>query len=235
MRWQVREAAGMGTRTNVGTALWLIGMGVVLFTAGGDWRWPQVWVFLAESGASAVAVGIWLARHDPALLEARTTRPFHPDQSRWDRLFLVGAGAAFVGWLVWIGVDARRFEWSSTPVWTQALGATLIALCMLIVWQVFRHNSFAAPQVRIQADRGQHVVTSGPYRIVRHPMYAAAILYFAGVPLLLGSCWGLVPAPFFIVGLGARAVGEERVLRQALPGYDDYIKRVRFRLVPGLW
>jgi protein-S-isoprenylcysteine O-methyltransferase Ste14 len=117
----------------------------------------------------------------------------------------------------------------------EGLGAGLIALCMVLVWRVFRHNSFAAPQVRIQAERGQQVVTSGPYRIVRHPMYAAALLYFLGLPLLLGSWWGLLAVPFFTVAFGARAVGEERMLRQELPGYDDYARRVRFRLVPGLW
>jgi protein-S-isoprenylcysteine O-methyltransferase Ste14 len=225
----------MAVREIVQTTLWLIAMGAILFTAAGDWHWPQAWMFLGENGVSAVAVASWLARHDPALLKARTSRPFHPDQRLWDRFFLAGAGIAFVGWLVAMGVDARRFGWSSTPVWAQALGAMLIALCMIFVWQVFRYNSFAAPQVRIQADRGQHVITAGPYRIVRHPMYAAVILYFSGVPLLLGSCWGLLPIPFFIAGLGARAVGEERMLRQALPGYDDYAKRVRFRLFPGLW
>ena len=87
---------------------------------------------------------------------------------------------------------------------------------------MFRSNSFAAPQVRIQADRGQTVATTGPYRIVRHPMYAAAILYFLGVPLLLGSLWALLPVPLFVVAFAARAVGEERMLRQSLPGYDAY-------------
>jgi protein-S-isoprenylcysteine O-methyltransferase Ste14 len=100
---------------------------------------------------------------------------------------------------------------------------------------VFRYNSFAAPQVRIQSDRGQHVVTEGPYRVVRHPMYAAAVFYFVGAPLLLGSWWGLLAVPFYVAGIGGRAVGEERMLRQALPGYDDYARRVRFRLIPGLW
>jgi protein-S-isoprenylcysteine O-methyltransferase Ste14 len=115
------------------------------------------------------------------------------------------------------------------------LGALLIALCIFLVWQVFRANSFAAPQVRMQTERGQRVITEGPYRIVRHPMYAAALFYFLGAPLLLGSWRGLLPVPVFMVALGARAVGEERMLRQALPGYDEYARRVRFRLIPGVW
>lgn len=121
------------------------------------------------------------------------------------------------------------------PIWAQGLGAVLVAVCMILVWLVFRANSFAAPQVRIQTERGQVVVTTGPYRVVRHPMYAAAIVYFLGVPLLLGSRWALLPVPLFIAAFGARAIGEERMLRQSFPGYTAYADRVRFRFIPGVW
>jgi protein-S-isoprenylcysteine O-methyltransferase Ste14 len=181
------------------------------------------------------AIIVWLARVDPPLLKSRMSMRFHPDQTRWDRFFLASALPGFVLWLTLIAVDARRFAWSDVPLWAQVLGAVLIALCMILVCWVFRFNSFAAPQVRIQADRGQRVVTGGPYRIVRHPMYAIALLYFLGAPLLLGSWWGLLPVPFFMAGLGVRAVREERVMRQALQGYDDYANRVRYRLLPGVW
>ena len=225
----------MGTRALVQTTIWLIVMAAILFIAAGDWDWPQAWIFLAGSGISSLLVCAWLARHDPALLESRLSPPFHRDQKLWDRLFLAGAFVAFIAWFVLIPLDARRFGWSHTPVWAQVLGAILVTLCMFLVWLVFRANSFAAPQVRMQTDRGQRVITAGPYRFVRHPMYAGALLYFLGTPLLLGSWWGLLPVPLLVAGLGARAVGEERMLRQSLPGYDDYAQRVRFRLVPGVW
>jgi protein-S-isoprenylcysteine O-methyltransferase Ste14 len=225
----------MATGDLVRTALWLIALGAILFVAAGELDWPQAWVFMAENVVSSVVVGSWLARHDPALLKARTSRSFHKDQKPWDRIFMVVAMLAFVGWLVLIAMDAKRFGWSHTPVWTQGLGFGLIALCMVLVWQVFRYNSFAAPQVRMQTERGQIVVTQGPYRIVRHPMYAAALAYFLGAPLLLGSLWGLVAIPVFMAAFGARAIGEERMLRQSLVGYDDYARRVRYRLIPGLW
>jgi protein-S-isoprenylcysteine O-methyltransferase Ste14 len=224
----------MAKRGLVQTTLWLIVLAAILFGTGGGWDWTQAWVYLAESAASALVLGGWLARHDPALLEARMSR-FHRDQKPWDRVFLVGAMVGFVLWLLLIALDARRFRWSAVPLAAQVSGALLIALCMVVVWRVFRYNSFAAPQVRLQAERGQRVITEGPYRIVRHPMYAAAMFYFFGVPLLLGSWWGLLPVPLFIAGLGARAVGEERMLRRALPGYDDYSRLVRFRLIPGVW
>jgi protein-S-isoprenylcysteine O-methyltransferase Ste14 len=141
----------------------------------------------------------------------------------------------FIGWMVLIGLDARRFGWSDVPLWAQALGAVLIALGMIVIWQTFRFNTFAAPQVRVQAARAHRVVTEGPYRIVRHPMYAGSILWLLGTPLLLGSWWGVVAVPLLVVGMAPRAVGEERMLRRELSGYDEYARRVRFRLIPGIW
>jgi protein-S-isoprenylcysteine O-methyltransferase Ste14 len=225
----------MLTRALIQTTLFFIILGAILLVAAGDWRWPQAWAYLAEIEITSVIVCVWLARSDPALLESRLSRPFHGDQQHWDRLFLMGALIGFGSWMALMALDARRFRWSHVPALVELLGAVLIALCMILVSWVFHSNTFAAPQVRIQADRGQHVISDGPYRIVRHPMYAAALFYFLGVPLMLGSWWGLLAVPFFTAAIGGRAVGEERMLRQALPGYDDYARRVRFRLIPGLW
>ena len=222
------------TRSLVQNTFWLLMMAAVLFTSAGDRNWPQAWVFLVESAISAFAISTWLARHDPALLRSRLSG-FHADQNPWDRLFMVGAFTAFIPWLALIGLDARRFGWSAMPLALQGLGFVLIAGCMILVWLVFRTNSFAAPQVRLQAERGQTVITGGPYRYIRHPMYSGALCYFLGVPLLLGSWWALLPIPLFVAGLGARTVAEERLLRRALPGYDTYTTQVRFRLLPWVW
>jgi protein-S-isoprenylcysteine O-methyltransferase Ste14 len=225
----------MATRVLLQTTLLYVILGACLFVAAGDTRWPQAWIFLTEAEVCSLAVGFWLARHDPALLKHRLSVPFHGNQQPWDRLFLAVALAGFASWMVLMALDARRFRWSHSTPWTEAPGAVLIALCMALVSLVFRYNSFAAPQVRLLPESGQHVVTAGPYRIVRHPMYATALLYFLGVPLLLGSWWGLLPVPFFMAAFGVRAIGEERMLRQALPGYDEYARRVRSRLFPGVW
>jgi protein-S-isoprenylcysteine O-methyltransferase Ste14 len=213
----------------------LAAMAVILCLAAGDWTWPQAWVFVGEVTVSSFAVNVWLLRHDPALLASRLSSPVQSDQQPWDRIFMAAAAVVFVSWLVLCAMDARRFAWSVVPLWAQALGAVLIALCMIVVWQAFRFNTFAAPQIRVQTDRQQRVVTGGPYRIVRHPMYAGALLMFVGTPLLLGSWWGLLFVPVGAIGIGIRVVGEERMLRQALTGYDDYARQVRFRMVPGLW
>jgi protein-S-isoprenylcysteine O-methyltransferase Ste14 len=225
----------MAWRGIIQTSVSLLVIGAIVFGAGGGWDWPQAWVYLAENAVSGFALGIWLTRHDPALLEARLSSPFHRDQTMWDRVFMSCGGVGFVAWVVLAALDAHRFRWSVVPVWVQTLGAVLMALCMVGVWFVFRANSFAAPQVRIQAERAHVVATTGPYRLVRHPMYSCAILYFLGVPLLLGSWWALLPVPLFTAAFGGRAIGEERVLRRALPGYEAYMDKVRFRLIPGVW
>ncbi len=222
-------------RMVVQTLLSLMVMGAILFIAAGDWRWPQAWIFLVEIGVSSFAVSAWLLRHDPALLASRLGPPLQRDQKQWDRIFMVTLLVAFVAWMALIGLDARRFRWSTVPVWGQVAGAALVALCMILCWQVFRFNTFAAPQVKMQSERAQRVITEGPYRVVRHPMYAGGSMMFIGAPLLLGSWWGLLAASILIVIISARIVGEERMLRHELLGYDDYAKQVRYRLVPGLW
>lgn len=225
----------MVVRIVVQTIFLLVVLGATLFLAAGNWRWPQAWAYLAEVALTSFAVSFWLLRHDPALLKSRLSAPVQRDQVSWDRMFMLTALVVFELWTGLIGLDARRFAWSRAPFWTEALGAALIALGMLLVLQTFRFNTFAAPQVRTQEARGHHVVTSGPYRFVRHPMYAGGILFLLGMPLLLGSWWGVVAVPLLIAGIAMRALGEERVLRRELSGYDEYTRRVRFRLVPGVW
>jgi protein-S-isoprenylcysteine O-methyltransferase Ste14 len=121
------------------------------------------------------------------------------------------------------------------PPWLNFAGGALVIAGFLGTLRVFRENSFAAPVVRVQSERAQHVIDTGPYALVRHPMYAAAMVYLIGVPLLLGSWCGLLAVPLFLVGLAPRAVLEERLLKRDLPGYTDYMTRVRYRLIPGIW
>jgi protein-S-isoprenylcysteine O-methyltransferase Ste14 len=207
----------------------------LLFVAAGTWRWPQVWIFTFEMMAGGLAVGIWLARHDPGLLAERMRSPIQRDQERGDRLFMMSLLVLWPAWLAFMALDAVRFRLSQVPLWAQAIGALLILIAMYAFYVTFRENSFAAPVVKIQKERGQTVVTTGPYRYVRHPMYAGASLLFFGIPLLLGSGYGFALAPVWLALLALRIPIEERALREKLDGYEDYMKRVRYRLVPGLW
>jgi protein-S-isoprenylcysteine O-methyltransferase Ste14 len=109
-----------------------------------------------------------------------------------------------------------------------------LASTLFILW-VFRENSFAAPVVKLQTERAQRVISTGPYAHVRHPMYSGMMLFFAGVSLLLGSWWGVAMTPVFLVLFAVRIRIEERILREGLPGYSDYVTRVRYRLLPRVW
>ena len=213
----------------------LVFLGVVLFGAAGTLNWPQAWVYLAFTAALSFAGGFWLAGHDPDLLNERLGSLIQREQKTWDKLFMVVMLTLWTGWYVLMGIDAKRYHWSDVPLYAHAIGFVLLCLGAYLVWLTLRANSYAAPVVKIQKERGHKVVTTGPYAYVRHPMYAGGLLFIAGAPLVLGSWWGLAAAAGIFVLLGVRAVLEERTLKAELDGYADYAKRVRYRLVPHLW
>ena len=210
-------------------------LGLLLFLPAGTLAWPQAWVFMALFIGCSEAMGLWLSRRDPALLAQRMKSPYGANQKRLDRAVIVAITIAFVGWLVLMALDARRFGWSQTPLWAQLVGAGLILAAFWGWVGVLKANSFAAVTLELQAERGQTVISSGPYAVVRHPMYSYVLLLAVGAPLLLGCLWGLAGLLLFLPLLAARIHGEEAMLRDGLPGYHEYVARVRFPLVPGLW
>jgi protein-S-isoprenylcysteine O-methyltransferase Ste14 len=216
------------------TLIWIVAMGALLFVPAGTLRWPAAWVFLATMAVISLSAGSWLARTDPELLAERMRLTAKDEQPAADKLFVLVIGGAFLIWFVAIGLD-HRISGSDFPIVSQALGLALLLVSTVFIMWVMRENSFAAPLVKVQHERGHHVVSTGPYAWVRHPMYSGAVLFFIGIALLLGSAWGLAASPLFAVLFGIRAGIEERTLIAGLPGYDDYISRVRYRLLPGVW
>jgi protein-S-isoprenylcysteine O-methyltransferase Ste14 len=214
-------------------ALWLLSMAFVLFLAAGDPSWSAAWAFLCEVGLLSLAIGLALNARDPALLAERMKAPFQRDQVGWDRRFMMAVFLGFYLWLVIMGLDAWRLRWSHLPQSLQGVGILLVAATFAVSWLTFRANHFAVTTVRLQP--GQSVVDGGPYAVVRHPMYAGAIGFFIGTPLMLGSWVGLALAPLFIVAMGMRAIGEEGLLHDRLPGYTAYAAQVRYRFVPKVW
>jgi protein-S-isoprenylcysteine O-methyltransferase Ste14 len=216
------------------TLLYIAGMGALLFIAAGTRQWPAAWVFLAAMAVLGLGSGVWLAKTDPALLAERMRPMMQDAQPAADKKFMLVFGAAALLWFIAIGLD-KRFHASDVPIALQALGlAMLVASTGYIMW-VMRENSFAAPVVKVQAERGHRVIDTGPYAHVRHPMYSGTVLFFVGMPLLLGSWWGVMLAPLFVVLFAIRAGIEERALLEGLPGYAAYTAKVRYRLVPGIW
>lgn len=217
----------------------IVGMFVVfalaLFLAAGTVIWPAGLAFLVLFFGFTVAISRWLFRHNPELLTERMTGIGKPDQKPRDKVFYVFANVFFLAWLVLMPLDAVRFHWSQMPGWLQAAGAILLLCSFYLFFLTFRENAYLSPAVRIQTERGQTVISTGPYHYMRHPMYATAIIFIVGTTLLLGSWYGLFLGLILVVGIALRAVQEERTLRAELPGYDEYMTQVKYRLVPYVW
>jgi protein-S-isoprenylcysteine O-methyltransferase Ste14 len=210
-------------------------LGLLLFIPAGTLAWPQAWVFLALFDGCTVVFGLWLRKIDPALVAERMKSPIRADQKPRDRAVMGAILLGFGAWLVFIALDARRFGWSHVPLWAQIVGAALIVAAFYAWTGVMWANSFASTAIRLQPERGQTVISTGPYAVVRHPMYAYALFLMIGAPLLLGSLWGLMGVVLLMPLLVVRILGEEAMLMNGLPGYREYAARVRFRLLPRVW
>jgi protein-S-isoprenylcysteine O-methyltransferase Ste14 len=208
---------------------------LALFLPAGTLAWPAGWAFLVLFLGFVVALSLWLLRSNPDLLAERMTGIGRRDQPTWDRVFFALVQLAFFAWLAVMALDAVRCRWSQVPPWLQGVGALVLVGSFALFYLTFRENTYLSPAVRIQKDRGQAVVSTGPYRYVRHPMYAAFIPFVVGTALLLGSWYGLLGGLLLVGMVAWRAVQEERVLREGLEGYGAYMARVRYRLIPYLW
>jgi protein-S-isoprenylcysteine O-methyltransferase Ste14 len=216
----------------VGGVIQVLLFPLVLFLAAGTLAWPAGWIFLILFYSFVVVTVRRLARHNPGLLEERMS-VFKPNPKR-DTMFLLLCAVSLV-WLIVMPLDAVRFHWSQVPFWLQVVGVLALIGSFACMYLAFRENAYVTPTVRIQEERGHGVVSTGPYEYVRHPMYTGFHLFFVGMPLLLGSAFGLVLALVLIGLVVRRAVLEERLLREELPGYDAYLAQVTSRFIPHIW
>ena len=208
-------------------------MAASLFLPAGTIAWPAGWICLILlHGWMLVGIGL-LLKYNPGLLQERLS--LSPNQKAWDKVFLLLYELFLFAWLVLMPLDAVRFHWSRMPLLLQVVGAVALVVSFFLISLTFRENSFLSPTVRIQEERKQTVISTGPYHYVRHPMYAGGLLLFLGTPLLLGSWYGLLLFLLFLPGIAVRAVLEERVLRKELPGYDAYMAQIKYRLIPYVW
>jgi protein-S-isoprenylcysteine O-methyltransferase Ste14 len=211
---------------------WTLVFGVLIFLSAGTFDYWQGWLFLATFAASTVGFTMYLALYDRPLLERRMKAgPQH--EREWPQKIIVSLiFLAFFALIILSALD-YRFAWSPVAPSMSILGNVVILLSFLFIFWVTRVNSFAASNIRVEQD--QRVIDTGPYAYVRHPMYAGAIWLFVGMPLALGSWWSLgLIVPLMPVLLW-RLLDEEKILRRDLPGYTEYMRRVRFRLVPFMW
>lgn len=217
----------------VGQMMICLVLAVILFAAAGTLSWIRGWIYFVYTLLAEVCTLIILAKKAPETLNQRGTT--HPGVKTFDKVFNIA-------WLVIspitpmiAGVDAVRFGWSSMPIATLYVGAALLAVASIIITYAMVENEHFESLVRIQTDRKHRVVTTGPYRFVRHPGYAGGILWMVGIPLMLGSWLTFVPVGAVILLFIIRTTFEDQTLRRELEGYEAYARRTRFRLFPGIW
>lgn len=207
-------------------------LAIVLFVCAGTTRYWQGWVYLLLFFVMAAGITVDLMRRDPALLERRMKGGPTAEPRPLQRFLMLGASVGFFGLIVIPALDFR-YKWSIVPLAAVVTGDVLFVVGFLLIARVYRENTFTSATIGIA--EGQRVISSGPYAIVRHPMYASALVYLAGTPLALGSYWGLLALVFMLPFLVWRLVDEEHLLVRELPGYADYRRQVRYRLVPFVW
>ena len=208
---------------------------VLLFISAGTVLWLAGWAFIVLLFGFSVAMTLWLARKNPELLAERMSSPIQRGQPFWDKVFVAALMLLIVVWLILMPLDAVRFGWSVVPLWLQLLGASGLLVSFYGIFLAFRENAYLALVVKLQEERGQSVVSTGPYRYVRHPMYSSMLVFFPSVALLLGSWLGLLLCSVLLGLLIWRILLEERVLKDGLAGYDEYTRNVRYRLIPHVW
>ena len=208
---------------------------ILLFSAAGTFHWVTGWIFLILFFCGVIAISIWLFKKNPELLYERMTGLSKSDRKAWDKSLMRYIGFLFILWLCVMPLDAIRYHWSHISLLGHVLGMVLILCSYYLFYITFQENTFLSPAARIQAERGQRVVATGPYSIIRHPMYAGFLVFVIGTTFLLGSWIGLFVGLLMNCLVAKRAVQEEEMLCVELDGYTEYTTKVKYRLIPYLW
>lgn len=207
-------------------------MVLLLFIPAGTVRYWEAWCFLAVFFWASFLITRYLMKKDPALLQRRLRGGPRAEKEKTQKIIMIFATIGFIALLVVPALD-HRFKWSSVPLYLVIAGDVLTALGFYIVFLVYKENTFASATIEVASD--QKVISSGPYAVVRHPMYAGSLLYLFAMQLALGSFWGLFVLAAMTPILIWRLLDEERLLSKKLPGYKEYCAKVRWRLIPGIF
>jgi protein-S-isoprenylcysteine O-methyltransferase Ste14 len=222
----------LSARITINTTKFLAVLAVVLFASAGTLRYWQAWLYLGLQLTSMTATNLYLLKKDPALLERRLVLDEHGEKEKLQRA-VMGLFRLFgLATLIVAGLD-RRFGWSAIPPALLAAACAVFTAGVLVVVSVFRENSYTSSIIDV--DARQAVVTTGPYLVVRHPMYVGTLLMGLATPLVLGSFWAEILFPVGCVLLVVRILAEEGFLAERLQGYKDYMRKTRHRLIPGVW
>ena len=228
---------GGGAKAWIGGAFRLAMFPVVFLWPAGDWLWWEAWALVGLYLAYAGGVGVFLFRNDRDLLRERMkVSPAQEGQKGWDKTLMILMMVAGFGIFIVPGFDVVRFGWTGAlPTWLEVTALVVNVPCFFWIGWVMHENTYLARVVKIDEERGHTVITTGPYAIVRHPMYTAVVLMIMAMPVALGSRWGLVPAAVMAALLLVRTALEDRTLHRELPGYPEYAQKTPYRLIPGIW
>jgi len=215
-----------------GLVFFIVSLGLLLFLPVWTVNYWQAWVFLAVFSVLVLAITLYLMQNDSKLLERRVNAGAGAEKEKIQKIIQSIASIAFIALFLISSID-HRLGWSFVPTYAVIVGDILVVLGLLVVFLVFKVNTFTSAIIETSAD--QKVISTGPYAIVRHPMYAGAFVMLIGVPFALGSYWGLFAVILLIVAIIFRLLDEEKFLVKNLTKYSDYRKKVKYRLVPFLW
>lgn len=226
------QSLSLGKRTFAGLAQFLVALGAMLFLSAWSLRYWEGWVFWFEFSALVTLITIYFLYRDPALIERRLKAGPLAERETSQKIIQWFANFFFVALIMFPGIE-HHFGWSHLSLRLIFLGDTLVALGLAVIFFVFRENSYTSGVIEV--DKDQTVISTGPYRLVRHPMYAGAILLILGTPLALGSGWGLLLCVPMVAVIVWRLIDEENYLSRNLAGYIEYCAMTRYRLVPGIY
>ena len=204
-------------------------VGAMLFLPAGSFAFWGAWLFMGLLFVPILILGIVLLCKSPALLEKRLDSKEEEDTQKW---VVAVTGVLFVCGFVVAGLDFR-FGWSDVPTWAVAAASAVLLVSYALYAEVMRENAYLSRKIEVQ--EGQTVVDTGMYAVVRHPMYAVTVWLFLSIPVVLGSWWALLCFSPYVILIGVRIINEEKVLKAGLRGYEDYMKKVKYRLVPFIW
>jgi protein-S-isoprenylcysteine O-methyltransferase Ste14 len=223
---------GVNKRAFGGLLVLVLAIAALLFIPAGTLDYWQAWTFLGVYSTASLAITLYLMKNDPKLLERRMRGGPAAEKEPTQKVIMLFASAGFIGLLIIPALD-NRFGWSHMPPAVALVGDGLLALGWLAIFFVFKENSFTSATIELAPD--QKVISTGPYALVRHPMYAGGLVMLAGIPIALGSWWGLLALVATMPALVWRLLDEEKFLARNLPGYVEYQEKVRYRLIPHVW
>lgn len=202
---------------------------LMLFLPAGDFVYPNAWLFMALLFVPMLILGVWLYVANPALLASRLK---NKEQRREQKYVVALSGIIFISVFVLCGLD-YRYDWSQVPRWIICVASVLLLVGYAMYAEVMRENTYLSRTIEVQ--EGQQLIDTGMYAVVRHPMYSATIIMYMAIPLVLGSLWALILMLFYPLVIVIRIQNEEQLLVQELPGYREYQKRVKYKIIPGIW